>query len=178
MPRAIELGLAGAERVRRFRAWEVELDAARQLFRSLSVTPNEAERSGIALNKDGQRRSAYDLLSYPEMSIERLTVIWPQLASVRPAVAERLETEARYAVYLHRQQADVAVLKREEARPIPADLDFSGLPGLSNELKQKLATRRPTSIAEASRIDGMTPAALAIILARIQASSSAVRGAA
>jgi tRNA uridine 5-carboxymethylaminomethyl modification enzyme len=97
---------------------------------------------------------------------------------VRPAVAERLETEARYAVYLHRQQADVAVLKREEARPIPADLDFSGLPGLSNELKQKLATRRPTSIAEASRIDGMTPAALAIILARIQASSSAVRGAA
>src|SRR5690606_6523801 len=102
-PRAIALGLAGEERVRRFRAWEAELETARQMFRSLSMTPNEAERSGIPLNKDGQRRSAYDLLSYPEMSIERLVGVWPQLGSVRPAIAERLETEARYAVYLHRQ---------------------------------------------------------------------------
>ena len=167
-PRAIELGLAGGERVRRFRAWETELETARQTVRSLSMTPNEAERFGIALNKDGQRRSAYDLLSYPEMSIGRLKEVWPQLGAVSVGVAERLETEARYAVYLHRQQADVAVLKREEARAIPQDLDFSRLPGLSNELKQKLAARRPASIAEARRVDGMTPAALAIVLAAIQ----------
>jgi tRNA uridine 5-carboxymethylaminomethyl modification enzyme len=98
-------------------------------------------------------------------------------------VGERLETEARYAVYLQRQQADAAVLKREEARTIPADLDFSGVPGLSNELKQKIAARRPASLAEAGRIEGMTPAALAIILTRIQADAvsrgpSPVKGAA
>jgi tRNA uridine 5-carboxymethylaminomethyl modification enzyme len=182
-PRAIALGLAGSERLRRFRAYEAELEAARHLLHSLSLTPTEAGRRGIALNQDGQRRSAYDLLSYPEIDIERLKSVWPELAEVRASVGERLETEARYAVYLQRQQADAAVLKREEARTIPADLDFSGVPGLSNELKQKIAARRPASLAEAGRIEGMTPAALAIILTRIQADAvsrgpSPVKGAA
>ncbi len=178
-PRAIELGLAGRERVARFRACESELAAARDRFKSLSLTPNEAERFGILLNKDGQRRSAYDLLSYPDIDVERLRQVWPELSSVPAATVERIETEARYAVYLDRQRADVAVLKREEARAIPPDLDFSALPGLSNELKQKLILRRPASVAEAGRIDGMTPAALAIILTRIQdAGTAPVRGAA
>ena len=176
-PKAIELGLAGGERIRRFQTQEMEAATARRMLQSLSMTPNEAARAGIPLNQDGQRRSAYDLLAYPDIDIGRLRAIWPALGEIRAAIAERLETEARYAVYLHRQQADVAVLKREEARAIPAGLDFSGLPGLSNELKQKLALRRPASIAEASRIDGMTPAALAIILSRIQAAAG-VKGAA
>ena len=177
-PKAIELGIAGPERVSRFRAAERALADARDAVRSLSLSPNEAARVGIALNHDGQRRTAYDLLAYPDIDLARLTAVWPALAAIPSAVAERLETEARYAVYLDRQRADVAVLKREEARSIPDDVDFARLPGLSNELKQKLGVRRPGSIAEAQRIDGMTPAALAIILAAIQDVDRQGRGAA
>ena len=177
-PQGIALGLVGPARAERFHAREREFAAARALFRSLSVTPNEAARFGLSLNRDGQRRTAYDLLSYADIGIDQLKAIWPQLADVAAPTLERLETEARYAVYLDRQQADVAVLKREEARTIPADLDFAGIPGLSNELKHKLALRRPSSLAEAGRIDGMTPAALAIILARVQHRERQMPGAA
>lgn len=177
-PKAIELGIASAGREKRFGDAQREMDRAREMSKSLSLTPNEAAGFGLNLNKDGQRRSAYDLLSYPDMNLQRLTAIWPELRSIRAQAAERLETEARYAVYLDRQQADVAVLKREEARAIPQDLDFSALPGLSNELKNKLEVRRPRSLAEAQRIDGMTPAALAIIISAIHQSQMHQRGAA
>ena len=177
-PKAIELGIAGPDRVSRFRAAERALAEAREAARALSLTPTEAARVGIALNRDGQRRTAYDLLAYPEIDLGRLAAIWPALGAVPVGIAERLETEARYAVYLDRQRADVAVLKREEARAIPDALDFAGLSGLSNELKQKLAARRPGSIAEAQRIDGMTPAALAIILAAAHSLDRPDRGAA
>lgn len=132
------------------------------------MTPNEAIRFGLNLNRDGQRRTAFNLLSYPEIDMKRLTAIWPELNEIPTPLVERLETDARYAVYLDRQQSDVAVLRREEGRAIPQTMDFGRIPGLSNELKQKLAQRKPTSIAEAQRIDGMTPAALAIIIATIQ----------
>lgn len=167
-PMAIELGIVGEERIKRFNAGQEQLQRAREIVRSVSLTPNQAERFGIVLNRDGQRRSAYDLLAQPDIDLLRLSKIWPELSEFTGVVAERLETEARYAVYLERQRADVAVLKREEARLIPDDLDFSLLPGLSNELKQKLTERRPNSIAEASRVDGMTPAALAVIFAAIE----------
>ena len=175
-PMAMDLGIAGIERRERFDAVRRSLDRARDLARSLSITPNQASRFGLDLNRDGQRRSAYDLLSYPDMDLQRLMAIWPELGDIGGKIAERLETEARYAVYLDRQQADVAVLKREEARAIPEDLDFNSLPGLSNELKHKLEARRPRSLAEAQRIDGMTPAALAIIISAIQHSQTRQRG--
>jgi tRNA uridine 5-carboxymethylaminomethyl modification enzyme len=178
-PRAIELGIASPERARRFREKEERLDAARQMAQSLTITPNEARKSGLGLNRDGVRRSAYELLSYPEVDVSRLAGIWPELGRFDPKTAEALETEAKYAVYLERQKADVALIRREESRLIPEDLDFSSVPGLSNELKQKLKLRRPRSLAAAQRIDGMTPAALAIILAQIRhAESNLQRGAA
>ena len=167
-PLAIKLGIASLERIKRFEAREHEFALAREMVRSVSITPNEAGRFGIVLNHDGKRRSGYDLLTYPDVNLERLKEIWPEFAGISTSIRERLETEARYAVYLDRQSADVAVLKREEARLIPVDLDFGHLPGLSNELKQKLAERRPGSIAEASAIEGMTPAALAVILTAIE----------
>lgn len=167
-PLAIKLGIASLERIKRFEAREHEFALAREMVRSVSITPNEAGRFGIVLNHDGKRRSGYDLLTYPDVNLERLKEIWPEFAGISTSIRERLETEARYAVYLDRQSADVAVLKREEARLIPTDLDFGHLPGLSNELKQKLAERRPGSIAEASAIEGMTPAALAVILTAIE----------
>ncbi len=177
-PVAIDLGIASEERSKRFGQARHELERARELAKSLSITPNEASGFGLNLNKDGQRRTAYDLLSYPDMSLQRLSAIWPELGTIAGKTGERLETEARYAVYLDRQQADVAVLKREEARAIPEGLDFTMLPGLSNELKQKLANRRPRSLAEAQRIDGMTPAALAIIISALHQNDHRERGAA
>ena len=176
--KTIDLGIAGAERARRFRSDQAALDDARALAKSLSLTPNEAARAGIALNQDGQRRTAYELLSYPTIGLKQLAAIWPPLGGLDRRVAERLETEASYAVYLDRQEADIAVLRREQARLIPDDLDFSALSGLSNELKQKLAARRPRTLADAQRMDGMTPAALGIVIAAIQHSAARQRGAA
>jgi tRNA uridine 5-carboxymethylaminomethyl modification enzyme len=125
------------------------------------------------------RRSGYELLAYAGIDFRRLASIWPELNDVDSATAERLETEARYAVYLDRQEADFAAIRREEQRLIPTDLDFSLVPGLSNELKQKIRERSPRSIADAQRIDGMTPAAISLIIAHIRnAEEAASRNAA
>jgi tRNA uridine 5-carboxymethylaminomethyl modification enzyme len=161
-------GIVGAERLRRFTAQRDALGRAREIAKALSITPNEARKHGLDLNQDGVRRSAFDLLAYPDIDLIRLRNIWPELGQIDDKSAARLETEARYAVYLDRQAADAAVVRREECRMIPAGLDFSSLPGLSNELKQKMELRQPRSIAEAQRMDGMTPAALGIILAHVR----------
>lgn len=163
-PLGIEIGLVGTARRERFTEFQNRLARARQLAQSLTITPSEAARHGITLNQDGVRRSAYDLLSYNDLSIDRLAEVWPELRQFDSKTQERLQTEARYAVYLERQRADAERLKHEENREIPEDLQFDGMPGLSNELREKLKRRRPRTIAEAQRIDGMTPAALAIIM--------------
>lgn len=166
-PLAIEIGLAGKARRERFTEIQNRLDDARKLAQNRTITPTEARRYGLTLNMDGVRRSAYDLLSYAEHSFERLSGIWPELAQIDPKTRERLETEARYAVYLERQRADVERLKQDERREIPQDLQFDAMPGLSNELRDKLKRHRPRTLAEAQKIDGMTPSALAIIMLNI-----------
>lgn len=171
-PAGEKLGVVSSERLRRFRERQAAQRRCRDLLKSLSLTPNEAARFGIELNRDGVRRSAFDLLAYPEIGMERLAAVWPELAGVDLRTADALETEAKYAVYLDRQSADAAMVRREEARLIPAHLDFGGLSGLSNELKQKMQRHRPRSVAEAQRIDGMTPAALGLILAHIRSSEA------
>lgn len=163
-PMAIDLGICSAERVSRFTGMQARHDEARALLERLSLTPNEASRHGLVMNQDGQRRSAFAILANADMSIGRLARIWPQLLDIDAVLADRLETDARYAVYLDRQAASVEALRREERRAIPDDFDYEALPGLSNELRQKLLARRPQSIAEAQRMEGMTPAALAIIV--------------
>jgi tRNA uridine 5-carboxymethylaminomethyl modification enzyme len=165
---ATRLGVASVARQERFVEVSGRLNNARELAKARTLTPSEARRHGIEVNMDGIRRSAYDLLAYPEMDVARLAEIWPELRSIDPKAAESLETEARYAVYLDRQMADVAHVRREEQRLIPDDIDFSKVPGLSNELKQKMRERRPRSVAAAERMEGMTPAALAIIISHIR----------
>ncbi|MDH6231352.1 tRNA uridine 5-carboxymethylaminomethyl modification enzyme [Mesorhizobium soli] len=174
-PKAIELGIAGVERVARYRAISDRLDQARQMAKSIGVTPTEARKHGLNVNMDGVRRSAYDLLSYPDVSLDQLATIWPQFNELDERTAEALEIEASYAVYLDRQKADAVQIRREEERLIPQDLSFDSVPGLSNELKQKLRDRRPRSVADAQRIDGMTPAALAIIVAHVRHAESALQ---
>jgi tRNA uridine 5-carboxymethylaminomethyl modification enzyme len=136
---------------------------ARVLLRSLSLTPSEAARQGIAVNQDGIRRSAFDLLSYPDVTLARLAEVWPELGRIPAAIAERVETDADYAVYLARQEAEITAFRRDEALELPRDLSFEGLPGLSAELSDKLTRIRPATLGQATRIEGITPAALAIL---------------
>ncbi|WP_127598060.1 tRNA uridine-5-carboxymethylaminomethyl(34) synthesis enzyme MnmG [Nitratireductor alexandrii] len=170
-PKAIALGIAGPERVAAFTAKSAMLDRARAACRDVSLTPPQAARAGITINQDGVRRSAYDLLAYPGQSIQALARIWPELDRIEPGIAEILETEARYAVYLERQSTDIALMTREAELAIPAGIDYASISGLSNELRQKLEKSRPESVAEAYRVEGMTPAAIALIIAQIRASA-------
>ncbi|MBB5576907.1 tRNA uridine 5-carboxymethylaminomethyl modification enzyme [Rhizobium paranaense] len=167
-PLGISIGCVGANRAERFNGYMEKLEQARTQLKGLSVTPTEAAKAGLHLNKDGQRRSAYDLLSYPGQSIESLSALWPELSSIEGRVVEAVEIEAAYAVYMDRQTSDIVQVRREEERLIPLNFDFSGLSGLSNELKQKLTVSRPKNIAQASRIDGMTPAAISLLLAHLR----------
>jgi len=167
-PIGLSIGCVATDRALRFNRYTDKLDQARQQLKMLNVTPSEAEKVGLHLNKDGQRRSAYELLSYPGQSIETLSKFWPQLSSIERGVGEAVEIEAAYAVYMDRQTADIVQTRREEARIIPSEFDFDALSGLSNELKQKLNSARPKNIAQASRIDGMTPAAISLLLAHLR----------
>lgn len=174
-PLAAKLGIASAQRMQRYGDVIQRLDAARQLARSVAMTPNEAARHGLEINRDGVRRSGYELLAYPDVDVAWLARIEPGFAGIDARTAERLETEAKYSVYLDRQRSDVAQIRHEESRLIPETVDFAGVSGLSNELKQKMQARRPRSIADAQRMEGMTPAALAIIVAHVRHHESAQR---
>jgi tRNA uridine 5-carboxymethylaminomethyl modification enzyme len=164
-------GLVGEERRERYAAKRDALQTGRNLLESLSATPTEARRAGLAVNADGQRRTAFDLLSYPNMTIADLVKLWPELAGLSAAVVEQVSTDAQYAVYLDRQQADITAMRRDETRDIPEWLDYAALPGLSAELKQKLVARRPATIAQAQAIDGVTPAAITLLLSVIRRGS-------
>lgn len=162
--RGLDLGLVGAERAAIFGRRMAALNAARERARTLNITPNEAAKHGLALNKDGQRRSAFDLLAYPDITLETLAGIWPEFGALEPAIGAQLEIDAKYAVYLDRQAADIATLRRDEDLVLPDELAYDGLAGLSNELKAKLTRVRPRTIGQAGRMEGMTPAALALLV--------------
>jgi tRNA uridine 5-carboxymethylaminomethyl modification enzyme len=176
-PEGIRFGVVGAERARKFAAKETALSQGLDLLNQLSLTPTEAARHGLSINRDGRRRSAFDLLAFPEISLDRLEAVWPELGRLEPKIAAQLEVDARYAAYLRRQNEDVAQLKRDEAVSIPEDFDYTSLPSLSAEIRQKLARHRPATIAQASRMEGMTPAALLTLLARLKAGKSARKSA-
>jgi tRNA uridine 5-carboxymethylaminomethyl modification enzyme len=166
--KGIALGCVGPERSRHFRQKMAQLDAAQELARSLSVTPREAARHGVMLKKDGRRRTAFELLAYPDLGVNDLAMIWPKLRELPVSIAQQLEIGAKYAVYLDRQAADVATYRRDESVALPDDFDYAALAGLSNEARQKLAARRPRTIGHAAKIDGITPAALALLVAHLR----------
>jgi tRNA uridine 5-carboxymethylaminomethyl modification enzyme len=167
-PRAMELGCVGRERRAAFERRRAELDAGRAALDTLSLSPNQAAAHGLEINRDGKRRTAFDLLAFPGVDLARLRAIWPELGALAPPIARQLEVDARYASYVTRQETDVAVLQREEGRKIPADFDYANISGLSNELVQKLSHARPATLAHASRLDGMTPSALLLLLAHVR----------
>src|SRR6201999_2312905 len=144
------------------------LDAGRTLLHLLRATPNEARKAGIVVNADGHQRSAFDLLAYPNVGPADVTKLWPEIGSIGTPILEQLSIDAQYAVYLKRQEADVAAMQRDEGVAIPAWLDYAEIPGLSNELRAKLLQHRPQTLAQAQAIEGMTPAAATLLLAIIR----------
>ena len=167
-PLGIEAGIAGEARARAFHDKMEKLRQARAWARAHSLTPQEAARLGIRVNMDGRRRDLFDLLGLPGVDMQRLKTIWPELETFPPAILEQLENEGVYSGYLARQEADIAAVRRDEALAIPPGFSYRGIAGLSNELCEKLTKAAPATLAQAARIDGMTPAALALILARVR----------
>jgi tRNA uridine 5-carboxymethylaminomethyl modification enzyme len=135
---------------------------------ALTLTPSEAAKYGLPLRKDGQRRSAFELLAYPHISIDDLARVWPLFRGIDRKIAEQIEIDAKYDVYLSRQAADVESYRRDEGVILADDIDYAALPGLSNEVRHKLQTQRPRTIGHAGRIDGITPAALTLLVAHVR----------
>ena len=167
-PAAIDLGCVSRERQERFGNWKRSFDRLKEQLREKALTPNEAAVYGLNLNKDGQRRSAYDLLSHADITLSRLSTVWPELEQVPSRLVEAMEIDAHYAVYMDRQAADIARARKEEERTIPDDFAYTELAGLSNELRQKLERLKPRNFAQLQIIDGMTPSAATLILTHLQ----------
>jgi tRNA uridine 5-carboxymethylaminomethyl modification enzyme len=171
-PKGIAVGCVSRTRQLQFRAKMAKLEAATRIATTVSITPNEAQRYGLNLNRDGQRRTAFELLSYPTIGLTDVARIWPELARLDRVIGDQLEVDAKYAVYVDRQAADVAAYRRDESLELREDLDFGTIPGLSHEVRQKLQSIRPRTIGHASRIDGITPAALTLLAAFIRRKSN------
>jgi tRNA uridine 5-carboxymethylaminomethyl modification enzyme len=159
------LGVVGSRRHEVFQEQQAETQALTAQLRSLTLSPQQAEVAGLQLNRDGLRRSAFQILSYPDVGFDRLAAIWPELGGYSPRTIARVMADAVYSVYLDRQADEIASYQRDQALKLPDDLDLDGISGLSNELKAKLRTERPADIAQAGRIEGMTPAALTLLAA-------------
>ncbi|WP_428407279.1 tRNA uridine-5-carboxymethylaminomethyl(34) synthesis enzyme MnmG [Hyphococcus sp.] len=174
-PIGIAAGIVGDRRAEMFHVKQSALEAARNWARETTLTPNEAAKYGLKLNQDGRRRSVIDLLALPEVDLAALSAIWPEISEMDDAVAEQLAFDALYAGYLHRQEADIIAFKKDESLALPADLDYAAITGLSNEVRGKLMDARPATLGQAGRIEGVTPAALALLLAWVKKNSRAVR---
>ena len=164
-PKGLALGCVGQARAAAFAAKSAALQAARALVHDLKATPQQASAAGMTISQNGIRRSAFELLSYPTVEWEQLVALWPRLEALPPAVVAQLEADAKYSVYLDRQSDDIADAKKEQNRSLPVDLDYRSLPGLSRELQDKLMAARPMTLGQAQRLEGITPAALTILLA-------------
>ena len=174
-PLGLAAGCVGSERAASFAAKSKALADGEALLKSLALTPDEAVKRGLVVNRDGRKRSAYELLSYPDIDLATLAPIWPEIGALDAKIAEQLAVDARYTVYLKRQEIDIAAFRKEESVAIPHDFAFDGIAGLSTELRQKLERDRPVSLGQAARLDGMTPAALFLLLAHLKRGSAAKR---
>ncbi len=162
--RGIDVGCVGSERAGLWLSKKAALNEARDMVEKLQATPNELESYGIGVNKDGQRRSALDLMAYPDIDWEQLEQVWPEMKDVAADIREQIEIDALYKNYMQRHEADIEAFRKDEALKIPADMDYSAVGSLSNEVRSKLEQAKPETLGAASRIPGVTPAALVAIL--------------
>ena len=167
-----EIGLVGSRRMAAFTTRQQEISRLRDALQGLSLSPQQASAAGVQLNRDGMRRSAYQILSYPDVHFGQLAAIWPELGDYAEAVISRVTADAVYSVYLDRQASEIQSYRRDQTLKVPVDLDLDGISGLSNELKAKLQSLRPADLAQAGKIEGMTPAALTLLAAHARKARS------
>jgi tRNA uridine 5-carboxymethylaminomethyl modification enzyme len=167
-PLGIAYGLVGPDRGQAFARRKTRIAEGLELARSLHLTPSEANQLGIRVNQDGKRRTLLDIAGMPDVGMAGAKKIWPAVNGLSGDVVEALEAEALYAGYLCRQEADIAAIRKEEQLTLPAEIEYDDMPSLSAEIRQKLKRIRPSTLGHASRIDGMTPAALAVIIGHIR----------
>jgi tRNA uridine 5-carboxymethylaminomethyl modification enzyme len=167
-PLGLSVGCIGTRRAQAFRVKMAAIHQARELLESRRATPHECAAAGLAVNADGRRRTAMELLAFKDVDMARLATLWPEVAALSPAVAAQMEIEAHYASYLHRQQADIDAYRRDEALELPKSLDYAAVSGFSNEVREKLQRHRPATLGAAARIPGITPAALTLLLAQVR----------
>ncbi|MBU2089983.1 MAG: tRNA uridine-5-carboxymethylaminomethyl(34) synthesis enzyme MnmG, partial [Alphaproteobacteria bacterium] len=166
--KGVAIGVVRSERARVFAAKEAALLAGRELLTGFQATPNELAKHGISVNQDGVRRSAADLLCHPDIDLPRMSVLWPALTAIESAIVQQLEIDGKYAGYLDRQKADIDAFRKDEALILPVELDYLAVGGLSAEMRAKLDRARPATLGAASRIPGVTPAALIALLRHVR----------
>jgi tRNA uridine 5-carboxymethylaminomethyl modification enzyme len=166
--KGISLGCVGSERARAYRSKLAALKAARDMAELYTLTPSEAARYGLTLRQDGQHRTAFELLAYPQIGVVNLKKVWPCFGEIEAKVAEQVEIDAKYAVYLRRQATDVESYRRDEGLVLPDGIAYDAIPGLSNEVRAKLSAHKPQTVGQAGRIDGMTPAALTLLVSYLR----------
>jgi tRNA uridine 5-carboxymethylaminomethyl modification enzyme len=171
--RGVGLGLVGPSRREVFHVKQSLLSDAHHWALNHSLTPNEARSLGVAVNQDGRRRTAIDLLALPGVTLKTLAAVWPEAGELRPDIAEQLEIEALYAGYLDRQEADIVAFRKDESLRLLPDLPYAEITALSHEVRLKLAEARPATLGAAGRIEGVTPASLAVLLAWVRKSERA-----
>jgi len=171
--KGIEWGCVGNARADIWLAKKSKLEAAHKLVESLQATPNELEKHGLNVNKDGKRRTVMQILSYPDATWEKLCAIWPALADISSSIAEQIQIDAQYAGYIERQMADVAAYRKDENLTLPSTIDYQGIGSLSSEVIDKLQRAKPTTLGAASRIPGVTPAAIVALLRYVKKKGAA-----
>lgn len=167
-PIGLSHGLVCGERVEKFGEKQSALAVGRALLDSLTTTPTAARKAGLVVNADGKSRSAFELLSYPDVDLQALNTLWPELGRIDATTLDQLVIDAQYAVYLDRQKADVEAVRRDEGREIPSWIDYNLIPGLSIEVRQRLNSARPSNLSQAASIEGVTPAAITLLLSMIR----------
>jgi len=170
--KGIQWGVVGSARQNAFAEKAAALKATRELFDSYTISPNEGEKLGWALNKDGVRRNAFELMGHPAIGKEKVLEAWPELNDIRSDVMEQLEIESKYAGYLTRQQQDIAAFKRDEKLALPENIPYEQIGGLSAEVVTKLKTAQPATLGAAARISGVTPAAVTALLRFVKTSKT------
>jgi tRNA uridine 5-carboxymethylaminomethyl modification enzyme len=167
-PKGIQIGCVSESRQRVFEKKMDLMESAMGRLTSKTYTPRELNQIGLSVNQDGARRSVFQLLSFPDVDFEKLMGLDPTLSEIDPEIRDQLSKDALYANYIDRQQRDVDAMKRDEDQIIPDGFSYEHLDGLSNELKKKLIAARPRNLAQAGRVEGMTPAALTLLLAKLR----------
>ena len=163
------LGLVGSFRYQKYSDKKVDLDNLNKIVKNQYVTPNSLSKIGVQINQDGKKRSAFDLLAYPSIDIDKIEEIFDlNLKQYSKEILDQIATEAHYKGYLKKQKSEIISLTKEEKIEIPNNLNYGLIPSLSIEIVEKLTKIKPKNLSQASRIDGVTPAALSTILSYLK----------